>query len=367
MPAGSTFASFFMAGFECSVHRRHDGRRLDLLTATGHDRHAAADYRAVAAHGLRWHLIERAPGHYDWSSFLPMLHATREADVQAVWDFCHYGVPDGLPIWDAAFVDRFARFAREAARLIQEETGEAPCLCPVNEISYWAWAGGDMGRFYPSARGRGDELKRQLVRAAIAAIDAVREVCPDARFLHCEPLIRVIAPPHRPQDAGAAAAHHEAQYQAVDMLVGRMAPELGGRPEHLDLLGVNYYPDNQWFVAGDTIFFGHHAYEPLQARLAEPWQRYGRPLVVAETGAEGSARAAWLFYVMSEIRAAMAAGIPVEGVCLYPVLDYPGWDNERPCEVGLFGDANGEGRRAVHRPLAEELARQRQLLAAATA
>jgi hypothetical protein len=25
--------------------------------------------------GLRWHLIEREPGRYDWSSWLPMLEA----------------------------------------------------------------------------------------------------------------------------------------------------------------------------------------------------------------------------------------------------------------------------------------------------
>ncbi|RWO95779.1 MAG: hypothetical protein EOQ99_33560, partial [Mesorhizobium sp.] len=33
----SVFASFFMAGFECSSHRRGDGVRLDLIRATAHD------------------------------------------------------------------------------------------------------------------------------------------------------------------------------------------------------------------------------------------------------------------------------------------------------------------------------------------
>ena len=35
----SLFRSFFAAGFECSSHCRRDGRRLDLIAATGHDRH----------------------------------------------------------------------------------------------------------------------------------------------------------------------------------------------------------------------------------------------------------------------------------------------------------------------------------------
>ena len=40
-----SFESFFMAGFECSSHRRRDGVRLDLIRATGHDKHVLADYR----------------------------------------------------------------------------------------------------------------------------------------------------------------------------------------------------------------------------------------------------------------------------------------------------------------------------------
>ncbi len=69
MAEGSPFQSFFMAGFECSSHRRADGRRLDLLASTGHDRWAAEDYGAVAAHGLRtvrdgvrWHRVEAQAG-----------------------------------------------------------------------------------------------------------------------------------------------------------------------------------------------------------------------------------------------------------------------------------------------------------------
>ncbi len=80
----SVFKSFFLGGFECSNHRRSDGRRLDLLAATGHDRWAAHDYAELHRHGLhavrdglRWHLIERQPGQYDWSSFLPMLQAAQ--------------------------------------------------------------------------------------------------------------------------------------------------------------------------------------------------------------------------------------------------------------------------------------------------
>lgn len=369
------FASFFIAGFECASQKARDGRRLDLLAATGHDMLAEADYRLAAAHGLRaardglrWHLIERgAPGAYDWSSFLPMLRAARRARVQVIWDLCHYGYPDGLRVWDGAFVERFARFAAAAARLIREETGAPGLLCPINEISYWAWAGGDKGRFAPAARGRGDELKRQLARAAIAASERLLEADPAVRLVHTDPLINVVAGSARPEHVAGAAGHHEAQFHAWDMVAGRREPGLGGRPALLDLVGVNYYSDNQWFGGGPTIQLGHARYRPLRSLLATAHGRYGRPLFVAETGAEGCGRAAWLHYVGAEVRKAMAAGVPVEGVCLYPLLDYPGWEDGRPCAVGLFGPADADGARPVDADLAEELRRQQGLIAAAGA
>ena len=55
----SLFRSFVQGGFECSTHRRRDGRRLDVIAASGHDRHAAAGCvagiheRAQRALGLR--------------------------------------------------------------------------------------------------------------------------------------------------------------------------------------------------------------------------------------------------------------------------------------------------------------------------
>jgi len=92
-------------------------------------------------------------------------------------------------------------------------------------------------------------------------------------------------------------------------------------------------------------------------------KRYGRPLFIAETAIEGDARSHWLRYVAGEVRAAMRAGVPVAGLCLYPILDYPGWDDGRYCPTGLWGYADERGNRSIHQPLADELQRQRRLFA----
>jgi hypothetical protein len=366
--ADISFKSFFMAGFECSSHRRRsDGVRLDLIAATGHDRLVRQDYAGCAQHGLltvrdglRWHLIEREPGRYDWSSWLPMLEAAAETGVQVMWDLFHYGSPDHLNQGSAEFTSSYARFAAAAVRLHREVTGKAAIVCPLNEISFLAWAASN--GVFPII-GAGEEpgwLGRHLVGTAIAGMRAMREVDPDCRFIWAEPLINVL--PKTPADAEAAEAKRLSQYHAYDMLSGRAAPELGGSPEWLDAVGVNFYSDNQWYLDGGAIPLGHTDYRPLADMLAETYQRYGRPILITETGAEGSARPAWLHYVCDEVREAIRQGVPVAGVCIYPIASFPGWDDERHRQFGLFSIPCPDGTREAYAPLAEELTRQQDLL-----
>jgi beta-glucosidase/6-phospho-beta-glucosidase/beta-galactosidase len=370
----SPFRSFFMGGFECSTHRLRSGRRLDVIGATAHDRLARADYRRLAdlglrtaRDGLRWHLIETTPGIYDFASVRPMLAAARETGVQVIWDVLHYGWPDDLDIFSDAFVPRIASFARAFAELATQESDEPPWIVPVNEISFFAWAAGEIGIFNPFATGRGDELKRQLIRAAIAAIEAAWDVNPDIRIVHTEPMINVVPDRDRPQDAPAAEGHRQAQYTALDAIAGRVWPELGGRERFLQTIGVNYYVHNQWIYPGGhgrMIEPSHPRYRPVWQMLREVHQRYQRPLFIAETGIEDQARPAWLRYMGYEARRARSEGVPVEGLCLYPIVNHPGWDDDRHCYNGLWDYADAAGSREPYEPLVRELAAQQQLLQA---
>jgi hypothetical protein len=53
-------------------------------------------------------------------------------------------------------------------------------------------------------------------------------------------------------------------------------------------------------------------------------------------------------------------------VCFYPILDYPGWDNDRHCDVGLLTTPDQHGRRAVCEALRDEIERQQMLFQAIT-
>src|SRR4051794_34931546 len=170
--------------------------------------------------------------------------------------------------------NRFARYATAFARLHLQETGRPPLVCPINEISYLAWAGGEVARMNPGTRGRGSELKRQLVHATVCAIRQMRMAAPGTRVFAIDPVIHVVA--GRGRDPRRAAAYTSAQFESWDMLAGRRESELGGSPEMLDVLGANYYWNNQWVDRGRTLSPNDFRREKLSALLAALHARYGR-------------------------------------------------------------------------------------------
>jgi len=373
------FSSFWMGGFESACHVNRKGVRLNMVAASQHDRAAREDYRrlrsvdiAVAREGVGWPFVERA-GEFDFSALVAMAAAARDEGVQVNWTLCHYGWPDDLDVFAPAFVDRFARYARATARVLSEQSDEVPWYTLVNEISFLAWAAGDCGLIYPHARSRGQELKRQLVRATVAGIDAVREVDARARFLHVDPIIRVVPRRDRPDDAVPAARYAESQHEAWDMLSGRLEPELGGRPDYLDVMGFNFYHSNQWEYEGERLKWEveprDSRWTPLHAQLAEMWSRYQRPLVLAETSHVGVGRPAWIAEIGVEVAKAIDAGVPVEGVCLYPVVDRHDWEDPTHWHNSglwdLVEDGDGRYERVIDQPYAQALRQAQTLVAAA--
>jgi len=362
------FKSFWQAGFECSTHTLNTGKRLDLVASTHHDMFAESDFARLkdigiltAREGLRWHLIETEPGRYDFSSALPILEAAQRQGIQIIWDLFHFGWPSRLDIFDPSWVESFAGFASAFARVLRSEMTEPVFVSPVNEISFLCWAGGDAAYLNPFATGRAAELKRQLVRGALKASDAIRAERRDARLVSPEPVIHIVGDPNRPDDLLQASQYRSAMFEAWDMLSGRAQPELSGKESYLDVIGVNYYDRNQWRNHGNTIWRDERDYRPFREILAEVYARYQRPLFVSETGTEGQDRPYWLAYIAEEVRAAIGAGVPLHGICLYPILNHPGWDDDRHCCNGLWDYPQPDGEREIYKPLADELERQKHL------
>lgn len=368
------FDSVFLGGFECSCHRTEDGRRLDLHASTRHRDLADGDYarlRSVgmtaARDGIPWANVERAGGEHDFSSVLPLLRAADRHRVLVAWDLMHFGWPDDADVFAPSFPARFGRYAAACARFVSNESDRPHLFTPVNEMSFLAWAGGDVRCMNPFEAARGVELKVQLVRATIEAIEAIRSVLPGARFLQPEPVIHIVPNPAHPKTFRRVESDNLLQYQAWDMLTGRVFPALGGREDYLDVIGVNFYPDNQFTPEGETIRLGDIRFRPFARMLLDVWSRYRRPMIVSETGSEGDDRAPWLRYVAGQCISAMRHGCELHAVTLYPIVSYPGWADDRHCRNGLWDYADEHGERAVDPALLDEIHHQSGRLSAARA
>ena len=367
MPVGEyRSASIVQAGFECSTHKRRDGTRLDLLRSTQHDRWTKQDFLRLRAFdirtvrtGARWHLIESSPGHYDFSSLQPFLEAAAECEMELLLDLLHFGWPDFIDIFSPQFVDSFADYTYAFTKFLRPWRTCCNTIAPVNEVSFFSWAGGDVAAIGPYAVDRGHELKRMLVGAAIASSNILLNELEGIRLLSPEPVIHIIGNPDIPGDEVEAENYRRAQYQVWDMLSGTLFPEVGGRPEYLDVIGCNFYPRNEW-VHNATVSLERSdpRYKPFHLILQEVWDRYRRPLLVSETGTEDDERGDWFNYVADEVKKAHKLGIPVHGVCLYPILNHPGWVDDRYCCNGLFDYADENGHRVIHEPLAAAIRRQ---------
>jgi beta-glucosidase/6-phospho-beta-glucosidase/beta-galactosidase len=323
---------------------------------------------------VRWHLVDQG-GAFDFSSLAPLIAAAKRQGIQVIWTLCHYGWPDDLDVFSPTFIDRFAAYCAATARFIARQSADVPIYSPINEISFLAFSAGETGWFHPGARDRGDELKAQLVRASIAGIEAIWAVDARARIVHVDPLVNLVPPLDRPDLAELAAGQHASQFAAWDWLAGRARPELGGHPRYLDIVGVNHYHNNQWEYPVTREHMVHLRWDdeprdprwvPFHHLLAAAYARYHRPIFVAETSHFGAGRARWITEMAAEVAEARAIGVPVAGICLYPILDRPDWNDAAHWHHSglwdLIPDAHGRLQRVLVEDYAAAFTAARTLL-----
>lgn len=338
---------------------------MDLLASTQHERFAREDYRRIQALGIRtarvgarWHLIERSPCRYNFDSLAIILDAAKETDTEVLLDLMHFGWPDHVDVFAPSFVSQFASYTFALTQFLKTRGEACNMFAPVNEISFLSWAGAEKGAIHPCTVARGSELKNNLIRAAIASSQVLLDELPNSRLIAPEPVIHIVGNPAIEGDAIEAEAYSLAQFQAWDMLCGKLVPELGGAPQYLDVIGVNFYEQNEWVHNSMTLARDDPRYRPLHKLIQAVWTRYRRPMFISETGTEDGRRAEWFNYVCDEVRIALKSGIPVQGICLYPILNHPGWDNDRHCHNGLFDYADASGNRHTYWPLAQAILAQ---------
>lgn len=247
----------------------------------GHDLLHSTDHLPTGsmAHHYRHGIAEGAVGARDGLSWRHDIVAR----VQAV--------PEGFPVlWDFVHFDLPPRPAQHAVACAMA-LPEGAWAIAVNEPSVGRRVSG-------MTRSRAVQTAKRMMTTAACLVRR-------PRFATCDPFHHL----------------HPDVFRATDSLVATGLVEM---------VGVNYYP--------------HHAVEPLHRVLRAVADRYRLPVMITETGWHDGlpgahrrfpwidGRRSWLEHVHAEID---RSGVPVAGVCWYPWLDMPAWDDPRhgrwPC------------------------------------
>lgn len=374
------FASFWMGGYECTDKLNKFGARVDFLNITSHLDLIDEDYTALEKfkiktirEGLRWSYVEKRPYEYDWSTVALMIEAGKRNGIQQVWDICHFGFPDDITPLHPMFTPRFVAFCTAFIRFYRTlvPVGEL-IVTPINEVSFLSWLGGDACGTSPYCTKQGWEVKYALMRAYIQGIAALKIEDPGVRILTTEPLVNMVPPADATDEQKLSAIQqHENQFQALDILSGRICPELEGKPEYLDLLGFNYYYNNQW-ITGSGNFLpwanedNDERWLPLSTLLKNVYERYGKPMILTETSHPLEDRPLWIEFIALEANKVLAEGLPFWGICWYPIIDRPDWDYMAPYHhSGLWDTFVEDGiveKRVLYEPAAAALLKAQEVL-----
>lgn len=347
----SIFNSFWMGGFECADHLNAFGNRVNMIEMTGHDLHLEADYLrlkeigiSTVREGIIWSEVEKKPYEYDWKWVDRIIGIAQKNNIQVIWDFCHFGFPDDLTPLHPMFARRFSSLCEA---FIVHYRAKVPTgkiiVTPINEVSFLSWLGGEVRGTVPYCVQQGWEVKYHLMKAYIEGISKMKMIDTEVVIMSTEPLVN-IKPESFENDIEINVAEQktEEQFQILEILTGNICPELGGNPDYLDLIGLNFYFNNQWVHNSHEIIpWGdtppHILWTPLHVLAEKVYQRYNRPIVISETSHPGEHRGNWLQYIKDECEQIFIKDIPLLGCCIYPVIDRPDWDfNEHWHRSGLW-------------------------------
>ncbi len=334
------FRSFIMGGFECADHQNAFGERVDLIVLTGHDRLINEDYERLreidittVREGIRWSYVEKKPFVYDWSQVEEIITHARKHNIQVIWDICHFGFPDDLTPLHPMFARRFSHLCRAFVKKYRSLVPHGELIVtPINEVSFLSWLGGEVKGTSPYCVNQGWEVKYMLMKAYIEGIEMMKQIDPSVRIMVTEPLVHISASDRSDFDlCSLAQEKHQEQFQVLDILSGKMCPELRGKEDYLDIIGVNFYFNNQWTI-GEHQFISWDCEPPnpmwksLSSLVEDLYLQYRRPVVISETSIPEHKRYSWLKMIHKECIKIIKKEIPLFGCCIYPIIDRPDWD-----------------------------------------
>ncbi len=373
------------SGEECSaptVHHEGAVVRVDEMESTGHYRNMDLDLALAAGlgvdvwrYGIPWHRVETAPGCYDWELWDRALAGCRREGLEPVIDLCHFGLPDHYGGFsDPGWVEGLVDYAEAFLARYPDPT----LFTPVNEPLATAGVSCLYGQWNDRLSDV-DAYARALAHCIRADLEVAAMVRADRDGWNVSAevfLVPVVLDEAARRGAEKLAARVRAPWDLrlgheVDPLVAhefRTVPEaemeriaeLAG-PENF-IAGHDFYPTSALPMGGSpgielTVDERLDAYA---AAASEFHQRYGVDFWVSETSCLGlgpDRAEEWLTGMTDRLKAMVAEGVGVRGLCWYSRGDQHDWDTmlvppvQQVTEVGLYDLDRNE------RPVADLLRR----------
>jgi len=339
----------FATGIECSAPVVAGGVRHDQLLSTGHWTRYGEDAALIrklgipfVRYGIPFHVVARDAGRFDWDWTDRALDALREEGIAPIADLLHFAVPDDIwGIGDPRLVARYMAFVEAFV----ERYPWIRWYTPVNEPFITALCSGKRGLW--NERGRDDasfvRALDSVIECAVRGAEVVRSAVPEAVIVQSDACDHYA--PAVPEAAPLATFLAEQVFVGFDLTLGRAPDDVVLRwlEEHgmderrvawfLDravdgpfIVGLDYYDGNERLVDVDGTVRTNRAPGGFGS-MARRWlDRYGLPVMLAETNMTSRRAPAWLDACWNDAMALRAEGGNVAGFCWYSLTDQVDWD-----------------------------------------
>ena len=343
----------FATGIECSYPTIERGRwRHDELADTKHYRYWRRDLQLVRELGLKYlrygpplHLMFLGAEKFEWSFMDGVAEAMQRLGIVPIMDLCHFGVPYWIGNFqNPDFPQLFAGYAAAFAR----RYNWVRMYTPVNEMYVTARMSALEGVWNEQLRSERAFVTavRHVAAASVLAMQAIREVCPDAIFVNSESseFYQPCCP--GPEIVRIADFENQRRFIALDLIYA-----VPTRDDVRTYLFANGMPRDEyaWFMnqtAGDNAVLGIDYYQWNEKLIdtsgraeslgelfgwyvitQQYYNRYRRPMMHTETNCPDAREApAWLWRQWHNVRLIREEGVPVVGFTWYSLLDQVDWN-----------------------------------------
>jgi dTDP-4-dehydrorhamnose reductase len=381
------------AGMECTINRVGDSF-MDQLSYAGHYARADDLQRMVELNikALRYPVLweyyqPNKNQKISWDRARREIEFLHQANVKPIVGLLHHGSgPRFTNLLDRAFPEKFRAYAQAVAT----EFPDVESYTPINEPLTTARFSGLYGLWYPHHTNPTSFAKAMLnqVKATVLAMEAIREINPNAKLVQTEDLGKTHSSPRLRYQAKF---ENERRWLTFDLLCGalnRKSPlwkylvkagvaekELEFFREHTcppHIVGLNYYVTSERYidekveqyptlpVGGngrqryiDTEAVRASCADGLPTLLREAWERFHLPMAITEAHicCTREEQMRWLRDIWNTACKARSEGIEIKAVTAWTTFGAYDWDSLLTRKAGHYESGAFDVRNGV-RPTA---------------